>query len=394
MGKLLVVVSLVVGSVGCAVKPSQPTLRPALAEPVEAVQPQPAADRDPTLLGQAPTPAPPPYPQPQPQPGQYPQPQPGQYPQPYPPPAPYPQPQPYPSPTYQQPYAPQPFPTPPPGKSRLHDGEVIGDFAAVGALASIDIMIRQDIDNGGAGTLILLAGLGGGAGVGWLLADRYDIDAGAAHSTTIGLLAGAANGALLIEPTKSYDAEDVIALIFAGSAIGAGGGFAYGQAADLTAGQATFLGNAVLLGTATSALTAIATSRDGEFGNKENGTLALGLDIGLIGGALIAPKLDWSPKRSKQIFAASMIGLLVGGALPGIVTKKEDGEDYDGDLIAGCMTAGMWGGFALGIVLTGDQPPDPTFGTKAKSQPSGVKATLTPWSPAQGGMGMMAAGSW
>ncbi len=46
-----------------------------------------------------------------------------------------------------------------------------------------------------------------------------------------------------------------------------------------------------------------------------------------------------------------MLGLLVGGALPGVITKKEDGEDYDGDLIAGCMTAGMWGGFALGIVL-------------------------------------------
>ncbi len=130
---------------------------------------------------------------------------------------------------------------------------MIADFAAVGALASIDIMIRQDIDDGGAGTLILLAGLGGGAGLGWLLADRYDIDAGAAHSTTIGLLAGTANGALLIEPTKSYDAEDAIALIFAGSAIGAGSGFAYGQAADLTAGQSMFLGNAVLHGTATSA---------------------------------------------------------------------------------------------------------------------------------------------
>jgi len=270
---------------------------------------------------------------------------------------------------------------------------VIADFAAVGALASIDILIRQDVNDGGVGTLILLAGLGGGAGLGWLLADRYDLDAGVAHSTTIGLLAGAANGALLIEPTRSYDADDVIALIFAGSAIGAGGGFAYGHAADLTAGQSTFLGNAVLLGTATSALAAIASSRDGEFGNKENATLAIGLDLGLVGGVLIAPKLDWSPKRSKQILASSVIGLLVGGALPSLVTKRQDGVDYNGDLIAGCMTAGMWGGFALGVVLTTDQAPDRKPGTTT-TKPSGPSTMLSPWSSGRDQLGLMATGTW
>jgi hypothetical protein len=276
----------------------------------------------------------------------------------------------------------------------LHDGEVIADFAIVGTLASIDIMLRQDVDNATAGTFILLAGLAGGGGAGWLLTEKFETNAGAAHATTIGMLAGAANGALLIEPTESYDAEDVMALLFFGSAIGAGGGFIYGQTADLSSGQATFLGNAVLLGSATAALGAIAGSRDGEFGNWENGTLALGLDVGLLGGALIAPALDWSPRRAKTVFAATTIGALIGGALPGLITKREDGEEYNGDLIAGCMTGGLWVGFLGGILLTGDSEPDPNFNKKSSQAKAGPATSIAPWVGKPGQMGIMAGGSW
>jgi len=364
-----------------AQQPSSPGPQPAPLPSPQPAPPQPASPTQPP----PPQPQPPaPYP-PQPYPPQpYPQPRP--YPQPYPPPAPYP--------TYPPP---QPYPAPPTGPSRLHDGEVIGDFAAVGALASVDILIRQSVDNGSAGSLIVLAGVAGGAGAGWLLADRYHIDAGSAHATTIGLIAGAANGALLIEPTDTESADDVVGLIFIGSAIGATGGFVYGQHADLTSGQATFVLDAIILGTSTAALAAIAGSRDGKFGNFENSTLAVGLDAGLIGGALIAPSLDWSPKRAKQVFASSILGLLVGGATPGLFTKRDSSTDeYNGDLIAGCMTAGLWGGFGLGVLLTRDEAPDPTFGKpKAKqTTPATPVTTLTPWHGPQGQLGVMASGAW
>ena len=58
------------------------------------------------------------------------------------------------------------------------------------------------------------------------------------------------------------------------------------------------------------------------------------------------------------------------------------------------MTAGMWGGFALGIVLTGDQPPDPNFGSKQAKPVAGPSTTVSPWSPGRGQMGLMASGSW
>lgn len=378
--------------------PAQPQpYPPAQQQPYPPAQPQPYPPAQPQP-GQAPAqPYPPaqpqPYPQPYPPQQPYPQPQPGQ-PQPYPPPAPYPAPG---QPPYAAPYpAPAPPPPPPFRRTRLHNGEVIAGFAGVGALAAIDILLRQDIDNGGAGTLVMMAGVAGGGSLGWLLTEKYPVDAGAAHATTIGLLAGTANGALLIRPTEAYDAEDVMGLLFLGSAIGAGAGFAYGQAADLTPGQATFIGNTVLLGLSTAALIGITGSRNGEYNNWENGTLAIGLDAGILAGALVAPSLDWSPRRAKTVLAATAIGALLGGALPGLITKREEGEDYDGDIIAGSMTAGLWAGFGLGILMTRDIQPDPKYGNSGAAA-GAKKASTTSYLPFVGDqrqIGLMAGGTW
>jgi hypothetical protein len=319
-----------------------------------------------------------------------------QQPQPYPPP--YPQPQPYPAP---QPYypPPQPYPTPP-SRSRIHDGEVIANFAAVGTLASIDILLRQDVNNGSVATMIVLAGLFGGGAGGYLLTQKYEVDAGAARATTIGLVAGAANGALLIKPLldPEYAPEDVMGLILLGSAIGAGAGFAYGQSADLTEGQSTFLGNAVLLGTSTAALTAVLGSQNGTYDNWENGTLAVGLDAGLVGGALIAPALSWSKKRARVVLASTVLGALAGGMVAGLTTNKDrdqsGDEDYNGNVIAGCMTAGLWAGFGLGVIVTKGYEPDPTYGNAAAAPTR--TASSTSFAPFVGdrAMGVQAGGTW
>jgi hypothetical protein len=285
-----------------------------------------------------------------------------------------------------------------PVKSRVHDGEVIADFAVVGTLAAVDIMLRQDVNDGSLGTVILLGGVFGGGAGGYLLTQKYEVDAGAAHATTIGLVAGAANGAFLIKPMlePDYDAEDVVGLLFLGSAVGATAGFAYGQAADLTEGQATFIGNAVLLGTSTAALTAVLGSRNGQYNDWENGTLALGLDAGILGGALVAPHLDWSRKRSRVVMAGTVLGALAGGMVAGLTTEKKremmSGDDaYNGNVIAGCMTAGLWAGFGLGILMTRDYAPDASARSKApaKSTPTSV----TPYVGDQA-MGIMAGGTW
>lgn len=328
-----------------------------------------------------PQPEPQPEPQPQPQPVQpQPQPQPQAQPQPQPPPY-YPGAPPV---TYAQP-APYTYGTAP--RSHFYDGEVIGDFAVVGTLMSIDLLVHQDVKNGGLGTMILAAGVLGGGAAGYVLTQHYDIDAGTAHATTTGLLVGAANGALLIRPTQAYHGDQVLGLLLVGSAAGTIGGFAYGRTADLTPGQSTFIGNVTLLGTATAAFTAILGSHNGKYDNWENGTLALGLDAGVVAGALVAPHLDWSPRRSKYVFASTLVGAFVGGMLAGILTNNKSTDangnttsgHYNDDVITASMAAGLWAGFGLSIALTHDDAPDLRYARPAPGAAGAPSMSLAPW---------------
>jgi hypothetical protein len=309
-------------------------------------------------------------------------------------------PQPYPPPQgYAQPY-PAPYSAPAETRRRhWNDGEVIADFAVVGTFGSLNLLARTDIDNGNAVGFILVGGMAGGAGVGYLLTQKYDVDAGAAHATTLGMTLGFANGALLIQPTGWERTESVLNLLFLGSAAGAAGGFVYGQAAKLTPGQSWFVANMTLLGTATASLGAITGSRDGEFGNWENGTLAIGLDGGAVAGAVIAPSLDWSAKRSKVVFASTVIGALAGGMFAGLLANNNNESRTDnGDVVAGAMTAGLWGGFGLGVMMTKNYSPDlrysqPSAAPTAVRQRSESPTTVLPWVGDRGQLGVMTGGS-
>ena len=291
-------------------------------------------------------------------------------------------------------------------RGRLHDGEVIADFAVVGTFAAIDLIARQDVDNGNAVAFLLLGGVAGGGGVGYLLSSKYEVDAGAAHATTLGMSLGFANAALLIEPTGWTRSESVLNLLFLGSAAGATGGFIYGQAAKLTSGQSLFVANLTLLGITTAALGAITASSDGDFGNVENGALAIGLDGGAIAGALIAPSLDWSPRRAKVVMASTVIGAFVGGMFAGLLANPNDGETRsdNGEVVTAAMTAGLWGGFGLGIMMTKQSAPDPRFmqpaaapvaarTAKVSASATPTSTAFAPWVGREGQFGLMAGGA-
>jgi hypothetical protein len=378
-------------------------------------QPQPQVPPPQQQQPAQPTPAPttdPSQPQPPPTGSYYPPPQ-QPYPQQgYPPPQqPYPQQGYYPAQGYypqqypQQPQQPPPG-YPPPGTvivggdntyvhRRYHDGEVIADFAIVGVMGSIDLVARQNLESNVV-SFFVLGGLAGGGGVGYLLTNKYEVDAGTAHATTLGMTLGFANGALLIQPSGWTRGESVLNFLFFGSAIGAGAGFVYGKNAHLTSGQATFVANMTLLGTATAALGAISGSRDGEYGSWENTTLAVGIDGGTAAGMIIAPSLDWSPRRAKVVMAATVIGAFVGGMMGGLLTPRDTGETRtdNGDIATASMTAGLWGGFGLGIMMTKDDLPDPRFAQPTTKQASNSAPTsVVPWVGHQGTLGVMAGGS-
>ncbi|HEY1552842.1 MAG TPA: hypothetical protein VGG28_33665 [Kofleriaceae bacterium] len=381
MGALRTVVMSVV-LVGCF--PPPPPQDPQQPPPQPYVQPQPyVTPATPPPQQVAPTdPYAPQQPQ---QPQQPPQAQPQPYAQPAPPP--YPPPQSYPPPYYAQP-PPQYYAGPPP-RTHLHDGEVIADFVALGTLAAIDIIARQDIENGEAGTFIVLAGVVGGGGLGYLLTQRFPVDSSVAHATTIGTLVGMANGALLIQPTGADTGTSVVSLLLAGGAVGAAGGFIYGENANLTPGQATFMTNLTVLGTVT-ALNVIAAKDN--FDGWSDATLAIGIDGGLIAGALIAPHLNWSSHRAGIVFATSFVGGLVGALVGGLATKPSDGgaSDANASVVTGIATAGMWGGFGLGILMTRDDPP-PLQAQPA--QPAQLPTTMLPFVGDHGQLGMAMGGT-
>jgi hypothetical protein len=320
-------------------------------------------------------------------------------------------PQQYPQQGYPQQYPPQypqqypavvpPQPMPPPGTRvdgggrRYHDGEVIADFAIVGTMGSINLLARQDVEEGNVITFVVLGGLAGGGAIGYALSSKYEIDAGTAHATTLGMTLGFANGALLIEPSGWSRDESVLNFLFIGSAIGATGGFIYGKNAKLTSGQALFVANMTLLGTATAALGAISGSQDGNYGSWENTTLAIGIDGGTAAGMIIAPSLDWSPHRAKVVLAATAIGAFAGGMLGGLLTPRDDGEarTESGDIVTASMTAGLWGGFGLGIMMTKRDAPDPRFTQPTKTASSTPPPTVMPWVGHQGTFGVMTGGS-
>ena len=105
--------------------------------------------------------------------------------------------------------------------------------------------------------------------------------------------------------------------------------------------------------------------------------------------------LDWSPRRSKIVFAATGVGALLGGMVAGLTTSKKDDmgdTERNSDLVATCMTAGMWGGFVLGVVMTRDSTPDPRY--LKPHAGGGAPTTYAPWIGHDGQIGVMAGGTW
>lgn len=310
---------------------------------------------------------------------------------------PAPQPQPY-----QQPQQPRPYfsyqpnaPTAsqPTQGSHFHDVEVIADFATVGVLAAVDLAVRQNINDFDRISLLVAGGVAGGGGVGYLLTQKFHVTAGAAHSTTIVLMLGISNGALLIQPANYHDAASIMGLLTLGSVVGTAGGFIYGQSAELTNGQSLFVGNLTLMGSSTALLTA--GNHDGDYGGFENTTLAIGLDGGALIGALVAPHLDWSPKRSKLVFASTFIGALAVGLVVDTIAPPRKAGSTSGanpSIMTGAMTAGLWGGFGLGVLLTRDLPPDsePISGS---SRGDGSSTSFAPMIGPNGQLGVMSGGT-
>jgi hypothetical protein len=112
---------------------------------------------------------------------------------------------------------------------------------------------------------------------------------------------------------------------------------------------------------------------------------------------VVAPALDWSPHRAKIVLAGTLVGAFVGGMMGGLLAPVRQGETRsdNGDIVAASMTAGLWGGFGLGVMMTRDSAPDPRFAQpSAPATPTAAATTsFVPWIGQQGQLGVMAGGA-
>jgi hypothetical protein len=81
-----------------------------------------------------------------------------------------------------------------------------------------------------------------------------------------------------------------------------------------------------------------------------------------------------------------------------LTTNEGESRTENGDVVAGAMTAGLWGGFGLGVMMTKQYSPDRRFEQPQKaaqttaSKPA-TPTTILPWVGVSGQLGVMTGGS-
>jgi hypothetical protein len=269
----------------------------------------------------------------------------------------------------------------PPPEPPRGDIEIIADFAGLGVLSSITLLVVRDYDDPGTGTLLVIGGALGGGGIGWMISQKLEPSRAVGHATSAGLMLGVLNGALLLDPLEKTDSgAEVLPVLLLGATTGTVAGLALGHSLDLTEGQSLFATNLALLGFGTAALTGalLDDNGDGEVDPSAMISMTVGLDAGAVGGLLLAKKIKWSRGRARFVTAASVVGFFIGGMVGSLLATDKDpvtGESRtNADIAATGMLIGMWGGFGGGIALSADWAPDPRF--SAPAQPTVTAAPM------------------
>ena len=121
---------------------------------------------------------------------------------------------------------------------------------------------------------------------------------------------------------------------------------------------------------------------------------------------LFAPRLDWSPRRAKYVFASTLVGAFLGCMIAGLATNSKSTDangnvtngHYNDDVITDAMAAGLWVGFGLSIAMTHDSEPDTRYIKPVANARPGSPMMLAPWigkdSTEHSTFGLATGGSW
>jgi tetratricopeptide (TPR) repeat protein len=188
-------------------------------------------------------------------------------------------------------------------------------------------------------------GLGVGGLGGWLGVPR-DVPVGLSSLIITGALAGAVQVGSSSELATDEDSATVASAL-AGAVLGGATATLVGSRIDISAGDAALINSGALWGTATGALFVAVFEYDDEI---ENALLIAGLDVGLVSGALLASRYEWSRGHAALIDLAGLGGAAIGVAVESGLDAV--GETSGNERVAHYALAGMTLGLIAGGVLT------------------------------------------
>lgn len=233
-----------------------------------------------------------------------------------------------------------------------------------------------DIDDFRPGVAIV-AGTTGLGLVGSIYATRgRTITEATADAYGIGLGIGVGNGLLLASPLGLDNETENIQMFALGSMVlGGAAGLYLGDQVNPTRAQVSVTGTMGMMGLATVGLGFGIVQPDDIGEDTVLILLAAGLDVGVLGGLAMAPKLDWSVSRARLVTLGAFVGAVAGFAGAAIITGAEDPDDETGRLWSASILGGAWGGLGLAWHLTRDMDPDPRYRAES-SRTTSIAPTL------------------
>lgn len=248
--------------------------------------------------------------------------------------------------------------------------ELIGNTTMLGLFAGITFVDLRDMGDHDNATLAIVGTTLAGAGLGYLIADSSPVSRGQGSAVTLGLMVGAFNGALWLEPMGlDDDREEVLSTLLVTSTIGVGSAYLLGRSRNPTRGDVFTAGTFGVLGMASVGLIAGMLEDDTPSNSASLVLLSAGLDVGIAVGFLAAPRLRWSESRIRRISTATTVGAGAGVGIGALLA----GDRRDSRATAIAALIGMWGGFAIGVGMTEN---DQHTGTAISLAPSLGNGTL------------------
>ncbi|MBC8131401.1 MAG: hypothetical protein H7X95_00360 [Deltaproteobacteria bacterium] len=229
------------------------------------------------------------------------------------------------------------------GRSRL-----VPALTLYGIWAGIAFDVLADIDGDRAIVLFPLLGMAGGLAGSLLATQTGEITSGQAWSIITGLEYGTVSGLLWAGAADASTDKGIVGTGLVAGVAGGGLGLLVARYRP-RAGAVEMVRSGGIWGTATALMLALMSPSEPS-SQAMLTTLAIGLDAGMLGGAVLASRIPISVSRMLLIDAGALAGLGFGLGATWLIA----GSDGHRQMIGAGGLVGLLVGIGTAVVLTGD----------------------------------------